>query len=136
MPKRTYVDSCVLIAACRGDERLSAKALSVIDDPDRKFVVSSYLELEVVPKPTFHKYPAQVQFMREFLAAAAERIDPSAATAADAIRLASKYDLSAFDALHASVARTAAVDELVTMEKPTKPLLAVKEVNVISLHAE
>ena len=135
MPKRTYVDSCVLIAAYRGNERLSAKALSVIDDPERQFVVSSYLELEVVPKPTFHRYPDQVQFMREFLAAAAERIYPSAATAEDAIQLASKYDLSAFDALHASVAKTAAVDELVTMEKPTKPLLAVREVRVVSLHA-
>lgn len=40
------------------------------------------------------------------------------------------------DALYIAAAAVAGVDEFVTLEKPTKPICRVREVQVISIHAE
>ncbi|NMC19429.1 MAG: type II toxin-antitoxin system VapC family toxin [Thermogutta sp.] len=50
--------------------------------------------------------------------------------------MASKYDITPMDALHVGAAAVAGVDELVTMEKPTKPMCKVEEVMVVSIHSE
>lgn len=50
--------------------------------------------------------------------------------------MASKYDMTPIDALHIGAAAIACVDELVTMEKPAKPMCQVKEVKVVSIHSE
>ena len=68
--KRTYIDASVLIAAYRGKEPECWRAFEVIDDPDRSFVVSDYLRLEVLPKPTFYKRTEEIEFMREIIEAA------------------------------------------------------------------
>jgi predicted nucleic acid-binding protein len=127
------VDSCVLIAAYQGTQEISSAAMAVLDDPDRQFVVSSYVELEVLPKPLFYNRAEEVAFMRQFFGEAAERIETSQEIICDAVALAAKYDLSPIDALHASIARTASVDELVTLEGCNKPLLRVSEPNVVTL---
>ena len=131
--RRTYVDSCVLIAAYQGTQEISSAAMAVLDDPDRQFVVSSYVELEVLPKPLFYNRAEEVAFMRQFFGEASERIETSQEIICDAVALAAKYDLSPIDALHASIARTASVDELVTLEGCNKPLLRVSEPNVVTL---
>jgi hypothetical protein len=60
--------------------------------------------------------------MLEALFACAEKCTPeSSAWMALALRLASEYDLSPMDALHAACALMAGVDEFVTLEKPGKP---------------
>jgi hypothetical protein len=133
MKRRTYVDSCVLIAAWQGTDEIWKDAMAVLDDPERRFVISHYLKLEVLPKPRFHKKETEVAFMEEFFARADEDVAPSAEIAAEAIDLASKHDLAPVDALHASIAKTAGVDELVTIERETKPLFRVKDVKVVSL---
>lgn len=133
MSKRTYVDSCVLMAAYQGSHELSLDAIAVLDDPDRRFVVSTYIELEVLPKPRFHKKADEVEFMQQFFEAASERVEPSQQIAQDAVLLAATYDLSPIDALHASMAKAAKVDELVTLEGANKPLLRVQGANVVTL---
>lgn len=50
--------------------------------------------------------------------------------------LASNYDLSPMDALHASAAIHAGVDEFVTLEKPEKPLCRVPDLTVLSLYRQ
>ena len=110
--RRTYVDSCVLIAAYQGAQEISGAAMAILDDPDRQFVVSSYLELEVLPKPLFYKRTEEVAFMRQFFEGASACIETSQQIIGDAVELAAKYDLSPVDALHASIARSASVDEL------------------------
>ena len=52
--KRVYIDANVLIAAFQGEEQIAQRALRVLDDPALKLVISDYLRLEVLPKPTFH----------------------------------------------------------------------------------
>ncbi|MGA2325456.1 MAG: hypothetical protein ABSH05_04150 [Bryobacteraceae bacterium] len=59
---RTYLDSGVLIAAARGKGQLSQRALAVLTDESREFVCSEYVRLEIIPKPTFFKYRAEIEF--------------------------------------------------------------------------
>lgn len=53
--KRTYVDAGVLIAAARGKDDVAVKAIQILDDPDREFVSSPFLRLEVLPKAVYGK---------------------------------------------------------------------------------
>ena len=134
--KRTYIDANVLIAAFRGEEQVAQRALRVLDDPGRKLVVSDYLRLEVLPKPTFHKRQEEVEFMQTVFDGAAENLETSSDLTSRALAMASKYDMTPIDALHVGAAAVAGVDEFVTMEKPTKPMCKVEEVKVVSIHSE
>jgi len=134
--KKTYIDSGVLIEAFRGTNPSAVKALRILDDPDRKFVVSDYLRLEVLPKPIFHKRKVEIDFMQAFLDGAAENLSTSPEVTGRALEYASKYDLRPVDALHVGAAAVAGVDEFVTLERPTKPICKVKEVKVVSIHPE
>jgi len=134
--KRTYLDANVLIAAFRGEEQIAERALKVLDDPDRALMVSDYLRLEVFPKPTFHKRHEEIEFMRAVFAHAAEIVPTSDELTERAVELASRYDMTPIDALHVGAAVVAGADELVTMEKPTKPMCRVSEVKVVSIHSD
>lgn len=131
---RTYVDASLLIAAFRGDEDTSRRAMGVLDDPNRRLVVSDYLRLEVLPKPSFHRREDEVKFMNDILENASENVPSDPTLTAIAIELASRYDLKPIDALHAGAAVKSRVDEFVTMERPTSPLCKIKEIIVVSLH--
>ena len=135
MANRTYLDSSVLIAAFRGDSAVAVRALEVLDDPERQFVVSDYLRLEVLPKPTFLGRREEVLFMRTFLEEAAEDVPSSQELTGRAVRLASQYNMTPIDALHVGTAMTAGVDEFVTMEKAIKPMCRIREIKVVSLHS-
>lgn len=134
--KRTYIDANVLIAAFQGKEPISRRAMAVLDDPNRQLVVSDFLRLEVLPKPTFHNRTEEVQFMNAVLENAAENVPCDSEVTEKAVKLASVYDLAPMDALHVGAAVTAKVDEFVTLEKPAKPLCTVAEIKVRSLHAD
>jgi len=133
--KRTYIDANILIAAFRGDDSASRRAMAILDDPDRKLIVSDYLRLEVMPKPYFQKRQEEVEFMETMFVSAAENVPTSPKLTNQAIDLAMRYDLTPIDALHVSAALMAEADELVTMEKANKPMCQVREVAVISLHS-
>lgn len=133
---RTYVDASLLIAAFRGDEDTSRRAMGVLDDPNRRLVVSDYLRLEVLPKPSFHRREDEVKFMNDILENASENVLSDPTLTSIAIDLASRYDLKPIDALHAGAAVKSRVDEFVTMERPTSPLCKIKEINVVSLHPQ
>lgn len=134
--KRTYIDANVLIAAFQGGEDVSRRALEVLDDPNRELVVSDFLRLEVLPKPRFHKRAEEVEFMKAVLNNAAENVPCNPDVTKKAIELASTYDVAPMDALHAGAALAAKVDEFLTMEKPSKPICKIKEMNVTSLYVE
>jgi hypothetical protein len=44
----TVVDAGVLIAAARGSIDVSARAMAILDDPDRSFASSEFVRLEVI----------------------------------------------------------------------------------------
>ncbi len=134
MPKtKTFVDANVLISAFRGKEEVSEKALKVLDDPEREFIVSNYLRLEVIPKPKFLRRDDEVAFMETFFESASEEVDSSSALTLQAIEIASIHNLHPLDALHASAAIHAEVDEFITSEKKTKPFSRVHNLTVKSL---
>lgn len=63
---KTFVDANVLIAAFQGQDTYWQRAMEIIDDPDRDFIVSDYLKLEVIPQPTYHRRQEEIEFMEEF----------------------------------------------------------------------
>ena len=132
---RIYIDACILIAAFKGKEiNIYQQLFKLLDDPKRTLVVSDFLRLEVLPKPTYHKRKEEIKFM-ELVLDSAEKLETTNNIVLTAIKLASKYDLTPIDALHAGAAFVGEVDEFITLEKPDKPLCQVKEIKVISLHS-
>lgn len=132
--KRTYLDASVLIAAFRGNDMLSRRAMAILDDPGRQLVVSDYVRLEVLPKPTFLKRSEEVEFMRAVLDTAEDVVSTRELTG-KALEFASAHDMTPVDALHVAAAVVAQVDELVTLESPDKPMCKVREIPVRSLHS-
>jgi hypothetical protein len=123
----------VLIAAFRGKDAISASAMEVLDDPDRDILVSDFLRLEVLPKPIYQGNLEEVAFYEAVLNAAVENLGWREEVTEQAMELATRYGLSAIDAIHVSAALLGAADEFVTAEKPTKPFFRVREMPVISI---
>ena len=65
-PKRTFLDSGVLIAAARGTDNTALLALRILDDPDRKFVSSIFVRLEVLPKAIYNGFREEAAFYQSF----------------------------------------------------------------------
>lgn len=130
---KTFVDANILIAAWRGNAELLQKSMAIIEDPDREFIVSDYLKLEVIPKPTFHGFHEEVEFMQTFIDSASLQVRATPLITTQAISLACRYGLSAMDALHAETAIEANADVFFTLEKPTRPLSRIIEIRVVSL---
>jgi hypothetical protein len=70
----TYLDSGVLIAAVREEPIVRDRVSALLVDPDRTFVSSAFVRLEVLPKATYHRRRDEVRFYDLFF----ERVDASA----------------------------------------------------------
>lgn len=135
--KRTYVDSGVLIAAARGSGRVAERALDVIaDTASREFVCSDYVRLEVVPKPAFEGRAAEVKFYEAFFASVSEWLPFDLKHLSQAFLEACDSGLTAMDAIHVVAAADSGCQELVTSEKPTKPIHRTKLITVLSIDAD
>lgn len=132
MPKRTYLDSNVLVAAWRGKDQAGTKAMEVLDDPGRALVVSDAVRLEVMPKPLYERQEGESAFY-EAIFAQAERAAWHLPTLQQAHELAQRHGIAAMDAIHVATAIACHVDELVSAEKPTKPMFRITEIPVRSL---
>lgn len=130
---RTFVDADVLIHAFRGTGPVAAASQAIIDDPDREFVGSDILRLELIPKPHFFGRSVETQFYEDYFAAAVETVESSAALVQAAEAEARGNGLAAADALHVTAAKSAGTDEFVTAEKPTSAIFRVTGLKVISL---
>ena len=132
---RTFIDASLLIAAARGNQEISDRALEVFDDPGCAFVTSDFVCLEVLPKAVFHGQHDEVHFYRTFFARAKRTVKASSTLVAQAEREAEQAGLSAVDALHVAAAKKATCHELITAEKPDKPLFRVVGLNVKSIRS-
>lgn len=130
---RTFVDADVLINAFRGMGTVAAAAQAIIDDPDREFVASDVLRLELLPKPHVFGRAAEEQFYEDFFAAAVECVEITAKLTQVAETEAKASGLAAADALHVAAAKAAKVNEFVTAEKATSALFRVSGLSVNSL---
>lgn len=96
------------------------RALSVLADPDREFVATEFLKLEVLPVPTKYERKKELAFYEKYFKGVVTWIDPSSFLQ-PAFDLACEHGLGAIDALH--IAAAVKVDaEFISAEKPTKPI--------------
>jgi predicted nucleic acid-binding protein len=121
---RTFLDAGVLIAAVRGQETEAARALAILEDPERSFVASDFLRMEVLPKALYYQRSAEAALYERFFSRA-RLIPVSAALVTQAYTEACTFGLSALDALHVTVAKAGGAEELITTERPTTPLFRV-----------
>jgi predicted nucleic acid-binding protein len=133
VPVRTFLDAGVLIAGARGEDAEREHALEILANPNRRFIASSYLYLEVAPKATFHKRRVEAAFYDRFFRDAErvrdlERIDKIARAEAE------KHGLGAMDALHLAAAHAGGAAELITTERRSKPIHRSALVEVVYLY--
>lgn len=134
---RTFLDASVLIAAFRGERHLREAALNLLDDGQRLFVASVFLELEVLPKPVYFRNAEEVRFYRTYFEARVqETAQEMDAVVAIARNEAERCGLGAMDALHLAAARVQDADEFVTSEKRDKPIYRTTLVRVLYLGAD
>jgi predicted nucleic acid-binding protein len=124
----TFVDAGVLISAARGISGNSRSALTILDDPNRFFVSSMFVPLEVLPKASFYQRVDERDFYETFFRKVERWAPVGKELLEGAFRVASDNGLSAIDALHVAAALVVGADELITTEKPTKPIHRVKGV--------
>ena len=132
--KLTFVDAGVLIAAARGGSEQAARAMAILDDPDREFAASPFLRLEVLPQATFNKRTAEVAFYETFFSAVSTWALDLTAIAEAALAEASSCGVEAMDALHVAAAASVRAVELVTSEKPSRSIHRARAVKVVTIY--
>ena len=131
---RTFLDAGVLIAAARGDTALSQRALEIVKERERVFVSSLFIRLEVLPKAVFHRQEGEALFYRSYFDQVSVWVNPDQELVKEANDVATRFGLAAMDALHVTSAMMAGVDELVTTEKPTRPIYRVPGLSVKTIY--
>jgi predicted nucleic acid-binding protein len=126
----------VLIATARGGSEQAARAMDILDDPDRQFAASPFLRLEVLPQATFNKRRAEVAFYDAFFSAVSKWATDLTAITEAALTEASRCGVEAMDALHVAAAASVGADELATSEKPSRSIHRARGVRVITIHPE
>jgi predicted nucleic acid-binding protein len=132
MTRKIYIDSCVLMLALKAaEDDVARRAIAEISQEGIEYVFSPLVELEVLPQPMKHK-AEQVAFYEEWFKIAS-RVWYDEAVHKIAIDQASQYSIAPMDAAHVATAIIAGADELVTAEKPTKPMFSSREMSVRSI---
>jgi hypothetical protein len=123
----------VLIFAARGTTEAAALALPFLPDPEREFVTSEYVRLEVLPKPICFRNEAETEFYNAFFRLNSRTIPTSVALLTLAMEEACRLGLSALDAIHIACAVFGGAEEIVTSEKVDKPMHRTRLVRVVSI---
>jgi predicted nucleic acid-binding protein len=125
----------VLISAFAGTQQLSDAAFAVLDDPEREFVITDFLKLELLPKAIFHKKNTEANFYNTFFEQACYVVEITSELTTGALALACLYNLSAIDSIHVHSALVSSSTEFITTEKPTKPFFQITDTSlkIISL---
>ena len=129
--RRTYLDTGVLIEAAAGK---STRALGLLKDPNRVFLSSPFLDLELLPQVIQNRQRDQQKFLETYLAAT-KRIEDMRAIFRVAFREASSSAVSGMDALHVAAAYLLKADEFITTEKPGRAIYRNGLVRVLHLEA-
>jgi len=131
---RTYVDSGVLIAAATERGPLVPEAVEILDDPERSFLSSLYVEIEVYPAARRNRRGQELEFYEQFFDKAEfPRSGDYERACKGALEILSKHPIGVVDALHVAMALELDADELVTTEKPRKGIASTGLLDVISL---
>ncbi len=129
----TYIDSGVLIFAAQGTTAAAALALPFLADPNREYVTSEYVRLEVLPKATFHGRTGEVAFYNLFFTTTTRSIPTSEALLKYALEEACKTGIRGLDAVHIACAVFAGAEEFITSEKTNRPIHRTKLIKMVSI---
>jgi predicted nucleic acid-binding protein len=133
---KTFIDSGVLIAAARGQGVRSLRALEFPDDPNREFVSSPFLKLEVLPKAIYNQRNAETHFYEAYFRTVVHYVTDLEKLLLKGEQESCQSGLGAMDALHVAAAILAGATELITTEKRDKSIHRTRNVQVISIHSE
>ncbi len=129
---RTFCDAGVLIAAARAVGRDGERALQLLEEPDRTFLTSPFVRLEVLPKAVFYKKRLERLLYERYFDSATWFRDVAKIEAV-AQEEAAKAGLGAMDALHLAAAYLSNAEEFITTENPVRVIHRSKLVKVIWL---
>lgn len=129
----TFLDTDVLIAAHRGESPSKELAQGLLQDATRAFVVSPFLYLELLPKPTYFKNTAELAFFKTYFDNARIFVNDLTDMVRIGIREAEKCGLGAVDALHVAAAHIAGAEVLITLEDENHGMFRTSLVKVIRL---
>ncbi len=129
----TFIDAGVLIAAARGGSEQSRRALSILDDPNREFISSPFVRLEVLPKAIFSRRTHEAEFYSAFFDSVSIWANNLGTIVEMANQKASEIGLNAMDSLHVAAAISAGAEELITTERSSKPIFKAKDIRVVSI---
>jgi predicted nucleic acid-binding protein len=132
-PKISYIDSGVLISAFRGESPVGLRAILVLDEPDRQFASSPFVQLETLPKSIYQRQTNEQNFYQIFFDSVKHWANDVAAIVPQSQAIAAKYGIAAMDALHIAAALAIGAEEFITTEKDTKPMFRVTEIQMISI---
>jgi hypothetical protein len=132
--KLTFIDSGVLIAAARGSGDLALRAIGVLDDPGRSYASSPFVRLEVQPKAAFHGRSREAAFYEVFFDSVQQWATANEELVREAQSQALQFGLSALDALHVAAALALGAEEIITVERPGRPIHRVTAVAVTTIH--
>jgi predicted nucleic acid-binding protein len=133
--KKTYIDSGVLIDAIRGNDANAQKAIAILDDPEREFISSIFVRLEVLPKAIHHRNQHEVEFYETFFHSVKYWADSLNDIVELAYQEATTYGLNAIDSLHVASALSSNADELITSEKVTSLIHKTKSIKIVSIRS-
>jgi predicted nucleic acid-binding protein len=132
---RTFVDASVLIYAAKKPSAETfvrrSRALLLLSDPDREFVASEFLKMEVMPFALHYDKKGEVKFYETFFQAVEKWADCSILLA-PAYEISRVYAVGVIDALHIAAAAQLGA-EFVSAEKPTKPIYRAYQ-NITSIY--
>ncbi|RME94361.1 MAG: hypothetical protein D6766_06000 [Verrucomicrobia bacterium] len=133
--RRIYLDASLLICLARGKGREARKLFEeLLDNPEVEFAASDFLKLETLPKAVFNRQDEEAEFYTEFFEqVVAHHLEDPGSILKPALEEACHCGLSAMDALHVVAAKALEADELLTGEKPGRPLFRTKLVRVRSI---
>jgi hypothetical protein len=130
---RTFLDASVLIAAIRGSPVPIERALGILNDPERVFIASDFVRLEVLPKPVYFRQQSEVDFYAAYFAMVAEMVEVSPTLVTQAYEEARRAGLASMDALHIAAAKIGGTEEFITTERSTTALFRVTGIRVTTL---
>ena len=132
----TFLDTGVLIAAVRGSGEIQSRAEEILTDSSRTFASSSFVRIELLPKPIYFKQSAEVTFYREFFHHVVIWARINEELLISAYREAITVGASAMDALHLAAAKQVGAAEIVTTESIAKPIHRATGITVTTIQLD
>jgi predicted nucleic acid-binding protein len=119
--KRTFIDTCVIVAAYKTQRTLHDNAKRVLFDSTRRFLSTSLVRLELSSAHYRPENSGEANFYERFWSEGiSELIDIDESMIAEGIKTSKLTEAAAMDAMHLACAVRMDADEFITAERKDK----------------